>query len=150
MLSERIKEVRKHFHLSQTAFGEKVGASIDVIKNLEYDRAKPNETLLAHICTVYGINEHWLRTGEGEMFAGKSAEDIAMEKAIKSASESPAIRALLTAYSRLNDQNRAVFEKFVEDYVAEYQSRAAAESIARDEAVFDEPAAEPGSISKAE
>lgn len=143
MLSDRIKEVRKYFHLSQTAFGERVGASIDVIKNLEYGRAKPNETLLAHICTIYGIDEHWLRTGEGEMFAGKSAEDIAIENAIRDAGSSPAIRALLVAYSRLNDQNRAVFEKFVEDYVSEYEAQTAAESAARDDSVFDDPASIP-------
>lgn len=143
MLSDRIKEVRKYFHLSQTAFGERVGASIDVIKNLEYGRAKPNETLLAHICTIYGIDEHWLRTGEGEMFAGKSAEDIAIENAIRDAGSSPAIRALLVAYSRLNDQNRAVFEKFVEDYVSEYEAQTAAESAAKDDSVFDDPASIP-------
>lgn len=146
MLSERIKEVRKQFHLSQTAFGEKVGVSIHVIKNIELNRAAPNELLITHICTIYGINEHWLRTGEGEMFAGKSAEDIAIENAIRDAGSSPAIRALLVAYSRLNDQNRAVFEKFVEEYVAEYQANAAAESVARDDAVFDDPE----SIAKAE
>lgn len=139
MLSERIKEVRKHFHLSQTAFGEKVGASIDVIKNLEYGRAKPNETLLSHICTIYGIDEHWLRTGEGDMFAGKSAEDLAIENAIRDASSSPAIRALLIAYSRLNDHNRAVFEQFVEDYVSEFQADSSARAAAHDSDIFDFP-----------
>ena len=137
MLSERIKEVRKYFHLSQTAFGEKVGASIDVIKNLEYGRAKVNETLLAHICTVYGINEHWLRTGEGEMFSGKSEDDIAIESALRNTSGSPALRAFLVAYSKLNDQNRAILEQFVSDYVEEYRSSVVAESIKKDAAVFD-------------
>lgn len=130
MLSERIRELRKHLHLSQTEFGKNVGASIDVIKNLEYDRVKPNETLLAHICTVYSVNERWLRTGEGEMFAGKSAEDLAIESALRAAGDSPAIRALLVAYSRLNEHNRAVFEQFVEDYVAEYQAGVAARDAA--------------------
>lgn len=139
MLSERIRELRKHLHLSQTEFGKNVGASIDVIKNLEYDRVKPNETLLAHICTVYSVNERWLRTGEGEMFAGKSAEDLAIESALRAAGDSPAIRALLVAYSRLNEHNRAVFEQFVEDYVAEYQAGVAA---ARDTVANIVPAAD--------
>lgn len=143
MLSQRIKEVRNALHLSQTAFGEKVGVSIHVIKNIELNRATPNELLITHIRDVYGINEHWLRTGEGEMFAGKSAEDIAIENAIRDAGSSPAIRALLVAYSRLNDQNRAVFEKFVEDYVSEYEAQTAAESAARDDSVFDDPASIP-------
>lgn len=138
MLSERIRELRKRLHLSQTEFGKNVGVSIDVIKNLEYDRAKPNKTLLAHICTIYNVNERWLRTGEGELFAGKSAEDLAIESALRAAGYSPAIRALLVAYSRLNEHNRAVFEQFVENYVAEYQAGVAA----RDAAAAVVPAAD--------
>lgn len=137
MLSKRIRELRKHLHLSQTAFGENVGVGIDVIKNLEYDRAKPNKILLAHICTVYGVSEHWLETGEGEMFAGKSEDDIAIESALRNTSGSPALRAFLVAYSKLNDQNRAILEQFVSDYVEEYRSAVVAENIKKDAAVFD-------------
>lgn len=137
MLSQRIKEVRNTLRLTQTAFGEKVGVSIHVIKNIELNRATPNELLISHICSVYGINEHWLRTGEGEMFSGKSEDDIAIESALRNTSGSPALRAFLVAYSKLNDQNRAILEQFVSDYVEEYRSAVVAESIKKDAAVFD-------------
>lgn len=143
MLSERIKELRAALHLSQTAFGEKVGVSIHVIKNIELNRADPNELLIAHIREVYGVSEHWLETGEGEMFETKSAEDIAIENALRSVGDSPALRAFFATWSKLNAQNRAVLERFIEDYVADYLAVKAADSIARDEAVFDDPEAIP-------
>lgn len=68
MLSDRIKAVREALLLSQRDFGEKLGVSRDVISNLEYGRVKPKELILRHMCRLYKVNEHWLQTGEGEMF----------------------------------------------------------------------------------
>lgn len=138
MLPERIKELRKKLRLSQTEFGKKVGVSIDVIKNLEYGRSTPNKVLLSHICDVYGVNKLWLETGEGEMLEAKSSESIAIENALRCVEDSPALRSFFAAWSRLNPQNRAVLEKFVEDYVADYQERLTAEAFARDRALLDE------------
>ena len=138
-MNTRICELRKHLSLTQAAFGDMIGLSRDAIASYERGNAKPTAVALKCISTVFNVSLQWLETGEGDMFAGKSAEDLAIENAIRDASESPAIRALLIAYSRLNDHNRAVFEQFVEDYVSEFQAQAAAESIARDEAIFDVP-----------
>lgn len=68
-MSNRIKAVREALQLSQREFGEKLGVSRDVISNLEYGRVPPKELLVRHICDLYGVNPHWLKTGEGEMFA---------------------------------------------------------------------------------
>ena len=67
-MSARIKSVREALHLSQREFGEKLGVSRDVISNIEYGRVKPKDLLLHHMCQLYKINEHWLQTGEGEIF----------------------------------------------------------------------------------
>lgn len=67
-LSNRIKSIRKALKLSQREFGEKLGVSRDVISNIEYNRVSPKELLLRHICEMYNVNQHWLETGEGEMF----------------------------------------------------------------------------------
>ncbi|WP_050698575.1 helix-turn-helix domain-containing protein [Anaeromassilibacillus senegalensis] len=67
-MSNRIKAVREALKLSQREFGEKLGVSRDVISNLEYDRVQPKELQLRHICDLYGVNETWLKTGDGEMF----------------------------------------------------------------------------------
>ena len=68
MLKTKIKELRKHFKLSQVAFGEKIGVSLDVINNLEKGRADPNELVIKTLCSSFNANEHWLKTGKGNMF----------------------------------------------------------------------------------
>lgn len=64
----RITYLRKEvLQLSQTAFGEKLGVSRDVINNIEHNRSTPSTLLINHICTVFGINPVWLNSGESEM-----------------------------------------------------------------------------------
>lgn len=68
MIDERIRELRKSMKLSQTAFGEKLGVSRDVINNLEHGRVVPSDLIINMICAKFGVNEDWLRSGDGEMF----------------------------------------------------------------------------------
>lgn len=82
-MSNRVKTVREALKLSQREFGEKLGVSRDVISNIEYDRVQPKELLLRHICQLYGVNEHWLKTGEGEMFYDNPAEMSKFDEALK-------------------------------------------------------------------
>ena len=67
-MNERIKAARQALELSQREFGERLGVSRDVISNIEYGRVQPKELMVRHICELYGINERWLKYGEGEMF----------------------------------------------------------------------------------
>lgn len=82
-MSFRVKAVREALHLSQREFGEKLGVSRDVISNIEYGRVQPKELLLRHMCDLYNVNEHWLQTGEGEMFVGKTDESEKFNEALK-------------------------------------------------------------------
>ena len=82
-MSNRIKALREAFKLSQREFGERLGVSRDVISNLEYDRVQPKELLLRHICQLYGVNEHWLQTGEGEMFDSSPVDTVKLDEALR-------------------------------------------------------------------
>lgn len=81
-MSDRIKAVREALKLSQREFGEKLGVSRDVISNIEYGRVQPKELLLRHICQLYRVNQHWLETGEGEMFEDDPEEITKIDKAL--------------------------------------------------------------------
>lgn len=73
-MNKRIREVREHFNLTQTQFGEALGASRDEISNIEYGRLKNperKEPIIQLICTKFGVSEAWLRNGTGEMFEPK-------------------------------------------------------------------------------
>ena len=77
-MNNRIREVREHFKLTQTEFGERLGVSRDVIGNIEYNRLKnpkQKEPIIKLICSTFGVNELWLRSGDGEMFQAMTEDE---------------------------------------------------------------------------
>ncbi len=71
---ERIRELRKNYlHLSQADFGDKLGVSRSVIKNIELNAlARPDQklSLIKLICKEFSVNEDWLLNGNEPMFIG--------------------------------------------------------------------------------
>ena len=71
-LHDRIRELRKkHLHLSQTEFGERLGVSRSVIKNIELDAlARPDQklSLIKLMCKEFSVSEEWLLNGTEPMF----------------------------------------------------------------------------------
>ena len=71
-LHERVRELRKkHLKLSQTAFGEKLGVSRDVIKNIELNTlARPEQklSLIKLMSKEFNVSEDWLLEGIEPMF----------------------------------------------------------------------------------
>ena len=76
---ERIRELRKnHLKMSQTVFGEYLGVNRDVINNIENNRlSHPEQKLSLYklICKEFNVNEEWLRTGRGKIFAEQNTLD---------------------------------------------------------------------------
>ena len=66
-MNERIKAVRQLMKLTQADFGSSIGVSQNFIWMLETGAREPSDRTIRDICREFGINETWLRTGEGEM-----------------------------------------------------------------------------------
>lgn len=64
----RVKQVREALGLSQSEFSKKVKLGLGTVKNIEYDRIKPNPRYLEQIAEICGVSIAWLETGAGEMF----------------------------------------------------------------------------------
>lgn len=78
-INKRIWELRKHLGMSRQAFGEKVGVSESVIKNIEYELTDPKPFFIKQICSTYKVNEDWLQSGEGEMMILTTTENALIE-----------------------------------------------------------------------
>lgn len=74
-MNTRIKKVRLAANLAQAAFGEALGLSQNYIWMIETGKREPSERTIRDICREYGVNENWLRTGEGEMYVVHTVED---------------------------------------------------------------------------
>lgn len=74
-MNERIKELRKALNLTQQEFADRIHISRGALAVYEIGRNEPIDAVIALICREFDVNEHWLRTGEGEMFIQKSRSD---------------------------------------------------------------------------
>ena len=74
-LKDRIKCLRNSLKLSQTEFGESLGAGIGAIKNLEAGITILKPAMADLICRLYNVDPVWLETGEGEMFRKLSRQE---------------------------------------------------------------------------
>ena len=80
-LHERLKMLRKSLKLTQLAFAESIGMKQNTIASYEMGRVAPSDAAINNICKTFGVDEHWLRTGEGEMFRAHDRMDELMESA---------------------------------------------------------------------
>ena len=74
-LKDRIKCLRNNLKLSQTEFGESLGAGIGAIKNLEAGITTLKPAMADLICRLYNVDPVWLETGQGEMFRKLSRDE---------------------------------------------------------------------------
>ena len=63
----RVRQIRDHFGLTQQQFAQRINKSSGYISLIETDRQAITEALINSICSVFPINEEWLRSGIGEM-----------------------------------------------------------------------------------
>lgn len=74
-INERFKLIRKNAKLSQKEFGERIGLGQAGVSWLEQSGNNITDLKIRQVCSLFGINENWLRTGEGEM-KSESDEDM--------------------------------------------------------------------------
>ncbi len=71
----RLKELRKALGLTQSEFAEKIAMAQQGVSMAESGARPLTDRQIVTICAVFGVNENWLRTGEGDMYPAPSDED---------------------------------------------------------------------------
>lgn len=88
-MNNRIKLIRKRADLSQDEFGKKIGITKSSVSLLESGKNNPSDQTIKLLCSEFGVNEDWLRTGAGgeenmyipeDMMFLKNAGKLAKEK----------------------------------------------------------------------
>ncbi|MCL2381956.1 MAG: helix-turn-helix domain-containing protein [Treponema sp.] len=79
-INERVVQIRKKMNCIQKTFAEPLKISTSFHGGVEKNHRKVNDRLIKMICLTYGVNEAWLKTGQGEMFA--AGKDPRLERII--------------------------------------------------------------------
>ena len=121
-MKDRLKKLRKELDLTQQAFADKIGMKQNTIAQYEMGRTTPGDAIIFSICREFGVNEKWLRSGEGEMFEEltdqqKILKYTALLLKDKDSAVADAIQTLIVTYEQLDDTSKAVLEKIAKQYI---------------------------------
>lgn len=74
-MNERILMILDKFHLKKVDFAKRLKISQPFVSELCSGAKMPSDRTISDICAEFHINEHWLRTGEGDMQLQQSLDD---------------------------------------------------------------------------
>lgn len=107
MINERVKQLRQTLNLSGEKFGERLGVKRAAISKMETATVGVTEQTIKSICREFNVNEEWLRTGNGEMFAET------VDEYINKFNLDELERKIVTTYLSLNDEQRATIKEYI-------------------------------------
>lgn len=123
-MQERIKELRKKLNLTQTKFAERLGVKGNTISQYESGRNEPIDAVISLICREFNVNETWLRTGEGPMFAEITEDqELAQIFSAIAVSDDALIKRIIRAYWKLNDNEKESVRKLIDGFSANANSK---------------------------
>ena len=120
-MQNRIREVRKALHMTQADFGAKIGVRGNTVTGYENGQRVPSDAVIVSICREFHVDEHWLRTGDGEMFIQVSRDQEIMDFVADTMQDGKDNfrRRFLLALSRLPEERWADIEDFARQITAE-------------------------------
>lgn len=124
--NERIKHLRNELKLKQEDFGSKINLTKFAISNYENGRTGIPDRVISDICREFGVNEDWLRDGDGEMFEQLTDKEKLMKYTgmLLRGEDSvivSAIQALIITYEQLDDSSKATLEKIAMQYIENFK-----------------------------
>ncbi|MDR3160280.1 MAG: helix-turn-helix domain-containing protein [Spirochaetaceae bacterium] len=75
-INKRVKRVREALSMTQMAFSRVLALSSGYLAGIETEKRAVNARLVKLICSSFTVDEAWLRTGTGAMFAEGTDESF--------------------------------------------------------------------------
>ena len=116
-MNERIKKVRKYLGFNQRDFAKKIDIGASTLAMFETGDRQPKDIHINRICSEFGVNEVWLRTGEGgddNMFAKVSEDDrYAINLGKLTITENQIAKNMLNAIAEASPEKLKHIEEFM-------------------------------------
>lgn len=123
-INSRIAAVINASGLTKTAFAERLKVSQQHISRLAKD-GTPSDRTIVDICREFGVSEHWLRTGDGEMFVRLSREEE-ITKFLMTVIRDPDSefqRQLLATMAKLEPAQWKLMEQMLDNLIAQREKK---------------------------
>ena len=121
-IGERLKHLRTQLldeKFTMKSFGEQLGVSGDVIKNIEYNRVEVKDHMIKLICQTFNVNEEWLRNGVEPIFKEKENNNHHINELIKRYDINQDEIDIIKRFANLDENSRNKIINFVFNMVKE-------------------------------
>lgn len=122
-MNERIKKIRNDNHLTQERFAARLGVKRNTVATYEMGRSEPSDAVISLICREFFVNEEWLRHGIGEPYIENTHNDLTTKAAALLGRRDPMFEAIVEAYCDLDDNDREVLLKSLQNLVSIYNDK---------------------------
>lgn len=128
-LKDRIRHFRKNIKkLTQDEFRKEINLSRSNLASIETGAVNVTDRVIADICKTFNLSEHWLRTGEGDMYV--ESETSLVDSLTKQMNMSAEQRKLMEIFLTMSDEKRDSVSKAFFDFLDAARQLDAAESAA--------------------
>ena len=110
-INQRIRELRNKLNLSQTEFAKKLGITQKAISKIEQFESNVSNRTFWQICKEFGVNEKWLRNGEGEVRV--SSNESIIDEVARHFDLGEESRNLLKMFLEFDKNQQEIIIKFV-------------------------------------
>ena len=125
-INERFRNVRNALGLSQEKFAEEANRTRSEIKNIEYEKTMPSESIIKAVCSAHGVNRRYLEHGEEPMFMPEPDPGTDYINALLENCDSPfveIIQATMRVYVDLPQSDRLKFDDFARKLRAKLENK---------------------------
>ena len=121
-MKERILLIISKENISKTRFAERLNITPAYVSQICSGVREPSDRTISDICREFGVNEVWLRTGEGEPFQQRTREEEIMRFAVRTAKGSDGFRKQLAfMLSQLDEDDWASLEEIYRKAAQKYK-----------------------------
>lgn len=135
-INERIKYFRKDvLHINQKEFASALGVTQSGVSYMEQSGSNVSDSSVKTICTIYNLNEDWLRTGAEPMYI--EAPTFNLDEFLKNRGATDLELNIVKAYFELEpDVRRKLVEHFKKHLAASGAESAEPSAVEEAEAAY--------------
>ena len=120
--ASRLKEVLQKSKLTQAEFAGRISISQQYLSQMCNGKKVPSDRTIADICREFGVNEIWIRTGEGDPFQEESRNEQIMRFAAQTVKGSDEFRkAMVSMLAQLDAEDWENLAKIYQKVATQYK-----------------------------
>ena len=128
-MEDRLRAIQDKNEMTKKEFAESLGIPKSTLEGYMYGKRNPNKAFIRLVCDRFSVNEHWLLTGEGSMYAPVDREKAVYDAIKKARPDMPDSfpKDFAAAMAKLSEDDWMFIARMAQDMAKKARETQAAE-----------------------